>query len=439
MRLLLVYPSGDTLGFSESVAMLEPLGLEYLAAAISKHEVQILDLRVEKSLADAISAWEPDVVGITGFTHHAPKVISLSKEVKAISQEIKVVVGGHHATFMPESFMIPSIDAVARGECESIIEPILDSIGSPEALSKIPGLIYRNKSEWSSNNGWPSSIFQSLVARHNMVDASHYHALGITCSLMLATRGCPYQCNFCDARKFYRGKYQVREVDKVVEEVRMLPTKLVGMLDENIGINRHYLESLVSALTECGIKKRYITTIGVREILKNMALLDRWFDIGLRALFIGLERVDDEGIARLGKRCTVSMNNAAVSYIHSRGGIVMGSFIVLPTDTEDDFKRLEEYIRSHQIDIPIICILTPFPGTDLWVECPVKSDDFSQYDILHAVIPTSLPEASFYRHFHYLYTTVNLQRLVWKMVKSMGVGGWLLRLPRVRTGVKRIT
>lgn len=441
MKLLLIYPGTKNLGLSQGMAMLEPLGLEYLAAAVSEeHEVRILDLRVEQGLAEAILDWKPDSVGITGFTLHVPEMVSLSKIVKAISPEIKVIVGGHHATFMPDSFKIDSIDIIARGECESIIGAILDSLYSPSALSKVPGLVYRNNNTWLSNAGWPISAFLSLIPRHELISQyiGHYHALGVACSLTLATRGCPYNCKFCDARKFYRGRHQVREVDRVVEEVQGLPTRLVAILDENIGINPRFLKSLLSALAERGINKRYITTIGVREILANRELLDTWFDIGLRTLFIGLERVDDKGIASLGKKCTVSMNDEAVDYIHSRGGIVMGSFIVLPTDTEDDFKRLEEYIRSREIDIPIICVLTPYPGTELWSEYPARNDDFSRYDILHAVIPTSLPEAEFYRHFRHLYTTVNMRRLVFKMLRSIGCGSWLFRLPRVGTEIKRL-
>ena len=318
---------------------------------------------------------------------------------------------------------------------------IVESIRSPKALAKIPGLIYRSNDHWVTNDGWPPSCFQSLSPRRDLVKDwfSHYHAWGVPCSQVQATRGCPYRCKFCDASRFYRGQHQTRPVDKIVQEIGETPTKLVGLLDENIGINSRFLENLVFSLGERGIKKRYILSIGVREVLAHRELLDKWFDLGLRALFIGIERIEDEGIAGLGKKTTVSMNDEAISYIHSRQGIILGSFIVLPTDNQNYFRRLEEYIQSRGIDIPIVCALTPLPGTELWDEYQGKLDrDFSKYDFLHPVIPTSLPQPEFSRYLYHTYNCVNLRRLVWKMVRSMGIGRWLFRLPRIGLAIRRL-
>jgi radical SAM superfamily enzyme YgiQ (UPF0313 family) len=153
---------------------------------------------------------------------------------------------------------------------------------------------------------------------------------------------------------------------------------------------------------------------------------------------VGLERVDDKELVGLGKKVTYSMNDAAISFIHSRGGIIIGNLIVLPTDTEDDFKRLQEYIRSREIDIPGISILTPLPGTELWDE-DKGSEEFQKYDLVHAVTPTTLEGAQFYRYFHQLYANLNGRRVVFKIIKNIGLGKWVFKLPRVYRGMKRLT
>ncbi len=426
-KLLLVHPGTEARGLS-GLMMLEPLTLEYLAAGVSdRHEVKIVDLRIPgESLTRTISNWKPDIVGITGFTLHVPEMISLSGTVKEISKDIKVIVGGHHATFMPQSFMVPSIDAIGRGECESIMDPILDG-----KLSDIPGLVYKSNGEWVENPGEPAPIFPELTPAHHLVKdyRRYYHALNIRCVATQIARGCPYNCSFCDAEKFFHGRYQVREVASLVKEIESAPEKLFLPLDENIGVDSKFLRELADQLSQRGIHKRYLFIIGVREILRNRELLDQWFDIGARAFFIGFERIDDEEIAALGKKVTVKMNDEAINYIHSRGGIAAGTFIILPTDTEDYFKRLEEYVWSRQIEFSFFSILTPFPGTDVAEEYPVVGD-LSKYDTLHAVMPTSLPEAEFYRYFYHLYTKMNTRRLMWKMIRHMGLGKWLLGLPR---------
>jgi len=442
MKLLLVYPKSDTLGNSKDVIMVEPLPLEYLAAGVSqRHEVRILDLRVSDSLTSTISAWKPDVVGITGFTFHTPEMLSLAGEVKAISRDIKVVVGGHHATFMPESFMVPDIDIIGRWQCEGIMERMLDSVCSEHKLSRIPGLIYRSKTEWVESSIRPPSVFPNLIpARHLIKEhANKYHVLGINCSAMQMTRGCVYECTFCDSSKFFERQWQHRDAQSIITELSSLSAPLVLIVDDNIAINMTFLRNVLSWLVESKIKKRYYISIGANEVLRNKEVLDKWFELGLLIASIGLERVSDEGISGFRKKTDVSTNDSAVKYWHSRGGIVIGAFITLPTDTAEDFKRLEDYIRTREIDIPFLCILTPLPGTDIWRQYYDKLDrTFSKYDLLHAVIPTTISEAEFHRHFYHLYTSLNVRGLVWKMVKSIGVGTWLLRLPKAHRAFQKL-
>lgn len=442
MKLLLVYPKSDTLGNSKDVVMIEPLPLEYLAAGISQcHEVRILDLRVSNSLASTISAWKPDMVGITGFTFHTPEILSLAGEVKAISRDIKVVVGGHHATFMPESFMVPDIDIIGRWQCEGIIEKVLNSIYSEQKLSQIPGVIYRSKTEWIENSIIPPSVFPNLIPAHHLIKehANKYHVIGINCSAMQMTRGCVYECAFCDSSKFFRRQWQHRDVESIITELSSLSAPLVLVVDDNIAINTAFLKNVVSRLAESKIKKRYYISIGANEVLRNREVLDKWFELGLLIASIGLERVSDEGISSFGKKTDVSTNDNAVKYWHSRGGIVIGAFIALPTDTVEDFKRLEDYIRTREIDIPFLCILTPLPGTDVWKQYHDRLNrPFSEYDLLHAVIPTMIPEAEFHRRFYHLYTGLNVRRLMWKMVKSVGVGTWLLGFPKAYRALRKL-
>ncbi len=444
MRLLLVYPRTETKGLSQRVAIVEPLPLEYLAATVpQEHEVRILDLRLsEQSLTEAVSSWKPDIVGITGFTLHVPEMVSLSEMVKAVSKDIKVIVGGHHATFLPSSFMLPSIDLIARWQGEAIMGRILNSMRSTSKLSRIPGLIYRSNGQWLGSGIRPPSVFPKLVpSRHLVKEHAHrYHMLQINCSAMQMSRGCPYACSFCDANKFFEGKYQCRDADTVVEEIASLPARLVFVADDNIGISSPFLMDVLDRLKERKTKKKYWITVGAKEVLRNKWLLDKWFELGLQIVFTGMERIEDRGIAYLGKRTSVSMNDEVIDYVHSRLGIVVGSFIILPTDTADDFKRLEEYVCSRKVDVPMFCILTPFPGTDIWQQYYEQLDrDFSKYDFMHVVIPTSLPEAEFYSHFYHLYTTVNMKRLVWEMLRSIGLGSWLFKLPRIGAEIRRLS
>ena len=106
MRILLVQPpkAPSTVG-GEDVFLFEPLALEYLAAGVSKeHEVKILDLRLDKDLQFIMTNFHPDIVGITAYTSHVNVVRRLFEQIRGWDPGILTVVGGHHATVIPEDF-----------------------------------------------------------------------------------------------------------------------------------------------------------------------------------------------------------------------------------------------------------------------------------------------------------------------------------------------
>ena len=78
----------------------EPLELEYLAAAAG-HEVQILDMRLDKNLDRALSRFKPSLVGITAYTCDHNSTLSVLREVKKFDADIRTAMGGHHATMLP--------------------------------------------------------------------------------------------------------------------------------------------------------------------------------------------------------------------------------------------------------------------------------------------------------------------------------------------------
>lgn len=437
MKILLIYPHVSS--SADVLTTLEPLGLEYIAAPLlDGHDVEILDLRVSKEpVTKALVRSQPDIVGISGVSLHAYEMLSLSQTVKNTSPRAKVIVGGRHATFVPDFFRVPTVDIIVKYEAESIMTAIVASIHSADKLSKIPGILYRFNDKWSENPGWQTVEFNKLAPAHHLVNqfANGYQMLGVKTRMVQMSRGCPYSCSFCDARRFFHGRYQWRDVYTLIEEIASLETRFIYTADENIGIRKDFLAAVAYSLIENKVDKKFWLTMSAKEVLVHRQLLDTWFEAGLSVVFTGFERPEDKSILALGKSTTVSINDQVISYVHSRNGIIVGSFLVLPTDTEKDFRRLEEYIHSREVDVPLIFILTPYPGTDIWeASQETINRDFTKYDFMHSVLPTILPQQDFYRYFYSLYKNVNVPHLVLRMIKKIGIGKWLLLLPR--TGLK---
>ena len=118
MRILLIQPAKHSVSLGgEEVFLYEPLALEYIAAGVSNdHNVMIYDQRLENNLVDVIQSFDPQIVGITSYSVHVNPVKDLFDQIKTLKPDILTVVGGHHATIVPEDFLSPSIDLIVMGE-----------------------------------------------------------------------------------------------------------------------------------------------------------------------------------------------------------------------------------------------------------------------------------------------------------------------------------
>ena len=127
MKILLIEPAKAPRSIGgEDVFVYEPLALEYVAAGVSKdHDVRILDLRLDRDLEGALDYFSPDVVGITSYTVHVNVVRKITEQIKEWNPEALVIVGGHHATVVPEDFVSPCIDIIVMGEGVFVFREII--------------------------------------------------------------------------------------------------------------------------------------------------------------------------------------------------------------------------------------------------------------------------------------------------------------------------
>lgn len=113
MRILLIKPPVNPNLLTPTRG--EPLELEYLASAAKEHQVEILDMRIDKELIRKLEEFRPDFVGITAYTCDVNVAKDVLKEVKKFNSRIITAIGGHHATFMPSDFAVPYIDVIFLG------------------------------------------------------------------------------------------------------------------------------------------------------------------------------------------------------------------------------------------------------------------------------------------------------------------------------------
>jgi len=123
-------------------------------------------------------------------------------------------------------------------------------------------------------------------------------------------------------------------------------------------------------------------------------------------VIIGFEEISDAGLSAMNKASKASINIEAIAILKDMGITIVGDFIISPDYDEDDFTRLGEYLGNNKVDLPMITVMTPLPGTDLYRQQKnrIVNHDLDYYTLTNAVTKTRLEEKLFYTLYAELLT-----------------------------------
>ena len=411
MRILLIQPDVPAgVGF-RTVALPEPLHLEMVAALVPDHDVRILDMRLDDNLDAALRRFGPEMAAVTALTPEVYAAQGILQRIKSFSAEIFTVVGGHHATLLPHDFFLPQVDAVAVGEAELMFRELVEAVADRRGLHGVPNIIWRNHDGTFLRNTLAEnrvSLDDLPMPRRDLAESyrGEYFFLFDKPDTSVATsRGCPFRCKFCSVHKFYQGSINQMSPQRVVSEIRTVSSDHITFVDDNFLMNHRREDTIADLIKSAGIRKRFSMECRADSIVRHPELVEKWVDIGLYAVLLGLEGGCDRTLRNVNKACSVETNDRAIRILQDNGVIIWGAFIVDPDWTEDDFKLLRDYVSRRQITHTQFTILTPLPGTELYQDRhdELLTDDYSCFDTLHAVLPTRLPREKFYQNFAGLY------------------------------------
>jgi radical SAM superfamily enzyme YgiQ (UPF0313 family) len=395
-----------------SLTRYEPLEFEYLAASVSDHDTDIFDMRIEKNLMKKLESYNPDLVGITAYSCDVKMVKSILHEIKKYNNKIKTVVGGNHATFLPEDFNESSVDTIFLGYADHTFPKYIKALKEGTDVREIDNLgIVEDRGIYFTEKRPVLSDLDSLPlpARHLTRKYRHkYHdSLRNKSALGMSSRGCPFRCTFCACWKLMNGKYKTRNVDSIVQELKSLPDdiSMVYFSDDNTVHNVKRAWELAEKIKEHRINKKLQMYARVDTIVKNPELFHSLKEAGLEYLTVGFESVTDNGLEKLNKRTTVQMNDQAITILKDLGIYINAHFIVNPDFTSLDFNSLLQYVKERNLFRPAYPVLTPLPGTQLFEETrnQLVIKDYDYFDFAHSIMPTKLQRKEFYFQLAQLY------------------------------------
>jgi len=387
MKILLVNPPTENMLTTEVPTIVEeergynpPLGLMYIAAYIEKnteHIVDILDTEVDEigydRLEHEIKKRRPDVVGITTMTFTLIDAILTAKIVKGIDGDIKVIFGGPHVNIYPrETIGIPEIDFLVMGEGEILFTDLIQNIDNKDKLDGIGGLVFKD-SEQVIVTGSRELIkdLDSLPfpARHLTSYKKYYSLLAKRSPIttMITSRGCPYNCLFCNRAwlgKIFRARSAGNVVDEMEECIDLGINEFL-IYDDTFTINRKRVIDICADIKERGLDigwdiRARVDTVD-KELLRTMK------KSGCERIHYGVESGNQEILNVLRKGITLEQVDWAFELTKKEGISTLAYFMIgSPRETRETILQSINFAKKIDPDFVHFSITTPFPSTDLY-------------------------------------------------------------------------
>ncbi len=361
MKVLLVYPKYPTTFWSFSYALkfiskkasLPPLGLLTVAAMLpADWKVRLVDKNV-KRLTDADLRWA-DYVFLSAMSIQRASAESVLARCKALG--VKVIAGGPLFTASPEEF--GHVDHLILNEAEVTLPPFLDDLKKGKANH-----IYTS-SQWADVSTTPTPRF-------DLLDLKAYASMNVQYS-----RGCPFDCEFCNITVLYGRKPRTKSTEQVLAELEALYNRGwrngVFIVDDNfIGNKGKLKKELLPAVIEWMEKRRRpfgLTTEVSINLADDEELMGLMVRAGFDTVFVGIESPNEESLAECSKLQNKNRDLiACVKKIQRAGLEVQAGFIVgFDKDPATIFERLIAFIQESGIATAMVGLLNAPKGTKLY-------------------------------------------------------------------------
>ncbi len=408
MKVLLVRPP-TVMGEMAQSALQHPLGLLYLAGALEAvgHEAEILDLEVERhdleSFREKILRARPALAGFTSMTPHIHAVGALAEAAKVAAPDIFTVVGGPHASALPERTLeeFPALDAAVFGEGEQTLIELVDRLVRKAPLAGTPGLAHRLDDRIVREEPRPMVEDLStlpLPARH-LLDVSLYTGAAVPglsqdflrITQLLTSRGCPYGCIFCASRHTLGRKLRMRSAEDVIEEVELCRDRFgfnhFTLSDDQFTLDRARTRRLLDGFRALGAS----WDCDARVDLVDAELLGEMARSGCRKVGFGVESGSPTILRLLGKGISVDQVRSAFRDAR-RAGLMTAAYFMIgahPDETEDDVGASITLAKELGTDFATFSVAVPLPGTTLYEmmkrEGLLETEDWNRYSYYHGL------------------------------------------------------
>jgi radical SAM superfamily enzyme YgiQ (UPF0313 family) len=363
MNVLLLYPRfpksfwsfEKTIELLGRKAMLPPLGLITVAAILPQAwNYKLVDLNV-REVTEAEWDWS-ELVICSAMIVQKPDLLVQIKEAKRRGK--KVAVGGPYPTALPHE-VSDFADYLILDEGELTLPLFVEAIaqGQPSGTFRAP-------------NGERPDVTITPVPRFELLEFDAYAEMSVQFS-----RGCPFQCEFCDIIVLYGRKPRTKAPEQLLKELDYLYElgwrRSIFMVDDNFIGNKRNVKLFLKELLPWMVEHKYpfsFATEASVDLANDQELMDEMVKCNFGAVFLGIETPDEASLALTQKhQNTRSSLSEAVDRIAATGIRVMAGFIIgFDGEKTGAGKRIVKFVEQTNIPTAVFSMLQALPDTALW-------------------------------------------------------------------------
>ena len=358
MNVLLVYPQYPptywsfqfAVRFQGRKASYPPLGLLTIAPLLPPHwKKRVVDLNTQR-LLDRDLQWA-DLVMVSAMIVQKESALEVIRRSREAGK--KVVAGG---PLWAKDTADYGADYVIVGEAENLLPDFVRDFERD-----CPQPVY-SSAVWPDLGHTPRPDF-------DLIRLKNYSSM-----LLQFSRGCPFNCEFCDIIEIFGRKSRCKSNDQFMSEIDLLYGKgwrgSVFIVDDNFIGNKSIVRKLLPHLIDWQKKNRYpfnFFTEASVNLAREDDMIEQMVEAGFRKVFLGIETPVQESLKQTQKMQNTTMDLVeAVRKIQRAGMEVLSGFIVgFDSDPPDVFTRLLEFIKSAAIPVSMVGLLSALPGTQL--------------------------------------------------------------------------
>lgn len=372
------------------------------------HEVVLADLVLKRktllpSIKKAIEDYQPDVVGLSAMTFQFDTARRIATWIKSLQKEIRIAVGGYHATLMYEEIASSDdgkpFDYIVRGEGEKTFADLLDAMEGRREWKDIAGLSYRQNGGFLHNSARPLEDLNTLqLPRRDARIWDGYLFSGKGLDMVETSRGCTMTCNFCSMNRMYGRTFRTYSFERVMQDLanaKKSGARYITFSDDNITLNVKRFESLCDAIVAAGHNDlRYIVQASTAGIASSPVLAEKMARAGIQIVFLGIENVSERNLKLMNKGNMLEKTKRAIEYLHNNNMLIVGGMILgHAEDKEEDIAQNYEFFDRYNIDFYGEQIITPYPKTgmrDILIKegLVTNTNDYRKYNGFWANVKT---------------------------------------------------